>query len=137
LPSFTTCAFSPVSLTPNGAAATSVLTIATDVQTASSDWRTPLNGDHLPTKLELGGSSVLFAFLFWPTLIGRKRRGLGIRAIGVAFLAVVAIQGILGCGGAGSNGSSSPMTPSGQSTVTVTATAGTLSHSAAFQLTVQ
>ena len=113
------------------------LTIATDVQTASTDRRTPFRGG-LPPWLGPAGSGVLFALLFWPTLIGRERKNLSLRVIRAIFLSAVAMQATYGCGGSGSSGSGAPSkTPAGQYSVNVTAISGILSHSTAFQLTVQ
>jgi ABC-type glycerol-3-phosphate transport system substrate-binding protein len=58
------------------------------------------------------------------------------------FLAALVVLGLLllipACGGGGgSGGNHDPGTPMGTSTVSVTATSGTLSHNTTFQLVVQ
>jgi arabinogalactan endo-1,4-beta-galactosidase len=137
LPAFASCTFSPAAVTPSGSAATSTLTITTNVQTASVDRRTPFHGG-LPPWLGPAGSGALFALLFWPSLVGRKRKNLSLRIIGVIFLTAIAMQATYGCGGSGPSGSGTlNKTPPGQYTVAVTATSGSLFHAASFQLTVQ
>jgi arabinogalactan endo-1,4-beta-galactosidase len=134
LPSFTSCSFSPASVTPIGSAATLVLTIATNMPTASTDRHTPFHNG-LPTWLEPVDSGALFVLVFWPFV--RNRKGLNFRMFGVGFLVAIATLSTLGCGGSGSGGSSGPKTPRGQFAVIIAATSGTLSHSSTFQLTVQ
>jgi arabinogalactan endo-1,4-beta-galactosidase len=141
LPQFASCTFSPSSVTPTSAAAISTLSIATNVQVASTGDLAPRFGDHpLRFGTPLHGlqlADMLFSLLLWPALSGRKRNRL--RVVASVFLAALAIQGVSGCGGSSSTatGSTSPKTPAGQYTITIAATSGTLSHSAAFQLTVQ
>ncbi|MHB2009499.1 MAG: Ig-like domain-containing protein [Acidobacteriaceae bacterium] len=134
LPTYSTCTFSPVSVTPSGAAATSTLTIATGVKTAiaalgnQSDKR---SGGTVLAKL-FAGSGALLAVLFWPGFFGRKRRATWLRMMAVVFLVSIAMQALSGCGSTIGN-----KTPSGTSSVTVTATSGNLAHTATFTLTVQ
>jgi arabinogalactan endo-1,4-beta-galactosidase len=139
LPSFASCTFSPASVTPNAAAGTSTLTIATGVQTASVERRPPVGDPGLAHRLGSSGLGVLFSLLFWPIILSRKRGSHSLRIVGSLFLVALALQGFSGCGGGSSTSGNpiGPTTPSGQYTVTVTATSGTLAHTATFALTVQ
>ena len=126
LPSFSSCLFSPASATPNGTAATSTLTIATNVQTATNRYRRYIGTG--------AGSESAFALLLLPLLsINRKRRTSLTRACGFILLGMLLLQGMMGC-----SGTSKPSTtPQGQYSVTVTAASGTISHSATLQIVVQ
>jgi uncharacterized protein (TIGR03118 family) len=137
LPTLTTCAFSPSSVSPQaGASATSTLTIATK----------PVG--YNPQVLRGMGS------IFWGTmsalgLLGlvltqewRKRpagRGGVVRSFALAFALCLVLGVVVTIGGCGYNSSSasSTGTPAGTTTIMVTATSGALSHSTAVTLTVQ
>jgi hypothetical protein len=137
LPANASCAFSPASVTPNGSAATTTVTIATGVQAALAQPATGRGRSAL--AFLLGGLAALLVGLG-----GRPGRG---RKYFLALFIVLAglLAGILSsCGsGGGSNGSSGSggsggsSTPSGPSTVTITATGGSVTQSATFTLTVQ
>jgi hypothetical protein len=130
LPADASCSFNPASLTPSGSnAATSTLTIRTDVAASAS---------HVPLHPgQSSGGTVTLASLEVAALLGllllRARRGttrwrqlqLGL------ILALAGACTVMGCG------SSRPTTPQGTSAITVTGTAGSTSHSAAYSLTVQ
>jgi arabinogalactan endo-1,4-beta-galactosidase len=133
LPSFATCAFSPASVTPGAAAATSTLTIATNVQTASIGHETtPANRSNRSV-----GSGAMLAVLLLPLMLfDRRRRKLWLRVCGCVFVGVLLMQGLTGCSG-NSGMSNSSTTPAGQYTITITATSGTLSQSTTLPLTVQ
>jgi arabinogalactan endo-1,4-beta-galactosidase len=133
LPSFATCAFSPASVTPGAAAATSTLTIATNVQTASIGHETtPANRSNRGV-----GSGAMLAVLLLPLMLfDRRRRKLWLRVCGCVFVGVLLMQGLTGCSG-NSGMSNSSTTPAGQYTITITATSGTLSQSTTLPLTVQ
>jgi arabinogalactan endo-1,4-beta-galactosidase len=139
LPSFATCAFSPASVTPSAAAATSTLTIATNVQVASIDNNAPRGRRTSPSVHAFAKSGVLAALLFLPVLFLTKRRVFLLRTAGMFVVAVIALQVLSGCGGS-SNSLTPPVgstTPSGQYTVTIKAATASLTHSASFELTVQ
>jgi len=137
LPTLTTCAFSPSSVSPQaGASATSTLTIATK----------PVG--YNPQVLRGMGS------IFWGTmsalgLLGlvltqkwRNRpagRGGVVRSFAMAFALCLVLGVVVTIGGCGYNASSasSTGTPAGTTTIMVTATSGALSHSTAVTLTVQ
>jgi hypothetical protein len=130
LPSYSTCAFNPTSVTPNGtAASTSTLTIATNVSAALR--MEPRPGAGTPRSIEFAG---ILLSIFLVPLAGwrnRKLRKMLAAAVPVLLLALAA-AGMSGCGSS-SNGSH---TPTGNYTVTVTGTSGSLSHSATYSITV-
>jgi arabinogalactan endo-1,4-beta-galactosidase len=137
LPAYASCTFSPASVTPNGAAATTMMTIATDVNVAS------VSGDEGPglgnrvRRGEMLGSVSLLAVLLWPWVaVGGRRR---LRGLVFAVLLAVGGQAIWGCSSSSSPSAPPPppKTPAGQSNVSVTATSGALTHTVTFQLTVQ
>jgi len=133
LPSETTCAISPASVTFTGGTATATMTITT---TAAS------------SRLERdpsGRSRGLFYALMLPGIFGvvlafggRKKRLSAYRMLGLIVILGCSMLWMPACGGGGSSGGqSNPGTPAGTSSLTVTATSGTLSHSAVVTLTVQ
>jgi hypothetical protein len=132
LPSNSTCSFAPASVTPSGAAATSTLTIATNVTAATAN---SVSGTRPPMML----AGMLASFLLLP-LIGRRNRQIRqMLMVGVVLVAAtVTMGGMSGChGGHGGSTSVTPVTPSGTYTVSVTVTSGTLTHSATYTLIVQ
>jgi subtilase family serine protease len=125
LPSEATCTFPT-------AATGGILTITTTAPSAKMD------------KGPLGRSRTLFYALLLPGFLGlvisagsRKRTLRRMRLLG--FIAVLALStfSMPACGGGSSSGPSNPGTPAGTSTVTVTATAGSISHNAKITLTIQ
>jgi hypothetical protein len=140
LPAYTTCSFSPATVTPIGSAAVSTtLTLATNVSTAS------IRESHQPNgrRPASGETSLALILLGLSGLVSQRRKGSGFRwrtLLSVLLLAGVATA-VVACGGGGnsSGGSTatSTTTPAGTSTVTVTATAGSLSKTATFTFTVQ
>jgi hypothetical protein len=123
LPEYATCSFSPATVTPAAnASATSTLSIATNVKSAS-------RGD-APRIFKRFGENVSFALMFAVglSMLRRRRSNRGGRvflssAIVFALLAGLATVNLIGCG----SGSARPanQTPIGSSSVTVTATSGT------------
>lgn len=118
LPAGVSCSFSPATVTPAGAPASTVLTVSASATTASLQ--------HNANPLFPGSAlAVALCFFGW-----RKRRRLQMLA-----LLVVSIAGLTmlsGCGGATFNTSTkTPVT----STITVTATSGSLQHTTTFALT--
>jgi hypothetical protein len=131
LPSATTGTFDHPTLTPGNATATSTLTIQTTASSVappafSSRRRMP----SLPVQTGLLSLAVVLALMGFTTL----RQGVRRRQI-LAYLpfALLLIAGALTAGCTGGRMG----TPKGSTTVTVTATAGSLSHTATFTLTVQ
>jgi Bacterial Ig-like domain (group 3)/FG-GAP-like repeat len=131
LPANSTCTFSPTSVTPNGTGtSTSTLTIATDVKTASlstKPLRTPGGGTSL-AMLAGGGSLGLL-------LLRRRRKDPRLWLLQMGLVAAfVFTSAMIGCG---HGASATTTTPKGTSQITVTATAGSTTHSATYSLTVQ
>jgi hypothetical protein len=119
LPSDVTCSFYPVTLTPGGGqTATTAVTFTESTTKALLDRSISGSGRVLLAGFGLG----------MLLLIGiRRRRGL-IRTLAI-LLAALGLAGIVSCGG-GSGGHTLS-----NSTVTITATSGTLAHSATYTLT--
>lgn len=136
LPKNASCSFSSSNVTAAvSGTATSTLTIATDVTTTAalagpeaSGW--PFDQSPLQRPMAIAGS--LGAFLLLPLLgaKNRKLRRLLLTLSSVILLGVLASAGMTGCGGG-------PTTPNGTYMVKVNATAGSLSQSATYSLTVQ
>ena len=138
LPANSSCTFSPASITPNGAAVVSTLTITTNVQTAS----VPLQRT----------SWLAVAIFFCPGgfasvlgCLGLRRRKLspGERFFICLFLVlgVLTMGLITGCGGSNGqvNSGGGPITPSGTNTVSVMASStgsSGLSHNASLTVTI-
>ena len=134
LPTFTTCSFSPANVTPNGTiAATSTLTIATNVAAASLTRPAPFD----QRKSPLPSQALLALILLGLGGVVRSRRSWKGWMLSLALIAALGMIAS-GCGGKSSNtGGSGATTPKGTSTITVTATSGSLSQPATFTLTVQ
>lgn len=115
LPSGATCSFNPATVTPTGAAATATLTIAAGTSIAAA------HDNSIPMVPGTALASVL-CVLGW-----RKRRG--VRPLLLLTAAVSDLSLLSGCG----DSNHQPTT----STVTVTATSGSVQQSAALTLTVQ
>ena len=125
-PTGLTCSLSPSTISPGSSAASSTLTISA----ASTP---PPTGYSLPGMVALMPGLGLFG-----TLITTRKRKLLDRKnmVGVSLLGLLLVISLfaLGCGGSNSN---KPTTPaSGQATVMVTGTSGSLSHSSAVTVTI-
>jgi hypothetical protein len=133
LPFEASCTFAPATVTPGASAVTTTLTITTTAPQASAE-RSRIYRSALPGLLTLG-SLLLFA------MPGAKRAA----GWGRWFVLVIALAvggGFVGCGGGGSSSGSggstttNPGTPAGTSSVTVTATSGSINQTATLQVTV-
>jgi len=126
-----TCSI-PASVALNGSSETASLTISTTAPHVLSG-ATSSQGPH-----DLGwlgaSSSALFAGVFFLGVPSRRRRMTG---IGLTLLVFFAAG--VGCGGGSSSGGSAKTggTPKGNYSITVTATSGSLSHTANVAVTVQ
>ncbi len=136
LPQNTTCTMSSSTITPAVAGtATSTLTIATDVNANSAALRSessPTTPARSPVHGPIEIAGALAAFLLLP-LLGAKNRKLRrlLLTLSTAILfATLASLGMTGCAGG-------PTTPNGTYMIQITATAGALSESATYSLTVQ
>jgi hypothetical protein len=138
LPSEATCVFSPTSVTPNGSAATSQLTITTTAPT-SAMLRKNTDG---PGSWK-GASGVVAVALLLFVLPSTRRKRIW-KYLAMLLLAVtICLSPVLGCGGGGSSGggqSPNPGTPTGTDTVTITASvaggSSSTQHTAALTVTI-
>jgi hypothetical protein len=121
LPAGVSCGFKPATVTPSGSAATTTVTFS---GTASAMIR-PGAGKR--------GAGILFAALgIGALLFSRLRRSRSILYIlCIVGLGLAATEDISGCGGNGGTSGGGSQT----STVTITATSGSLSHAATYSLT--
>ncbi len=139
LPSEASCTFAPATVTPGASAVTTTLTVTTTAPQASAV-KSRIYRSALPGLLALG-SLLLFA------MPGTKRAA----GWGRWFVLVIALglgAGLISCGGGGSSSGSGgsggsggttttdPGTPAGTSSVTVTATSGSINQTATLQVTV-
>lgn len=149
LPSGAACVFTPSTVTIGSGSAVTAMVITTAGPTLSpaarrtavqaSSGHGPAAPWHSGMAIRLGGALLLGLPLFG---LGFRRTGKRMR--GVLGVLCILVLGALGVGLTGCGGSSTqkytisnPGTPAGSSTVTVTATAGTLTHTATVSLTVQ
>jgi hypothetical protein len=133
LPAASTCSFSPSTVTPNGSAATSTLSIATNVAMTPLDAPSPFGPRRSMEKEAL----LAFVLLGLGGIFRARRRWRSFFCGLVVFAGMGLI--ISGCGGksSSSSGGGNPTTPAGTSTITVTVSAGSLNQSATFTLVVQ
>jgi N-acetylneuraminic acid mutarotase len=120
LPSGASCSFSPATVTPSGAATSTTLTVSTSTSTAA----VRRNASRLLTGAALAAMVCCF--------------GLGKRRFRMFFLLAVSAAGLgllASCGGSSSGGGSTGSQPV-TSTITVTATAGSIQHTTTLSLTV-
>ena len=136
LPKNATCTFSSSSITPTvSGMATSTLTIATDVKATPAALRSEASrstSGRSPSQHPIAIAGALAAFLLLP-LLGAKNRKLRRLLLAVSsaiLIATLASMGMTGCGGG-------PTTPKGTYAIQVNGTAGSLSQSATYSLTVQ
>jgi Bacterial Ig-like domain (group 3)/FG-GAP-like repeat len=121
LPAGLSCSFNPSTVTPAGAAATTMVTFSGTASALNHPEATNRGGSLLLSMLGLGGILLL-----------RLRRArslfytLSLLVLGMATV----MGGMTACGGGGSSGGGSQT-----STVTITATSGTTSHTTTYSLT--
>jgi uncharacterized protein (TIGR03118 family) len=126
-PAGLTCAFSPSTISPGSSASSSTLTISAAATAPTGGGGYVLGMALLPN---LG--------LFGTVLLAPKRKGLTCKSIqwaGLLALLVIVSLSALGCGG-GSNSNRQATPVSQQTTVMVTGTSGSLSHSSAVTVTI-
>jgi hypothetical protein len=129
LPTGASCSFSPATVTPSGAAASTMLTVSTLTTTGAL---------HRPTSplFPTAALAAVICFLGWK----RRCRLQSLLLLAVALAGLGLVSGCGGSsggggggnGGGGGGGGSTPIT----STVTVAATSGSLQHTTTFTLTV-
>ena len=146
-PANTSCAFNPNAVTPSsGGTLTTSMTIATTkpgtpyhpMITLPKSGQGPWSYLAIPLLLIVALALRKFALAGGANLqLGRRRAYLFV-LVGAAALMLVAasLLTLSGCGG-GSNNTASPGTPNGTTTLVVTATSGSISHSTNITLTVQ
>lgn len=128
LPAEATCTFSPVSVTPNGAAVTTTLTVATTA--ASTLIQPPMPSSKRPIcALLFPLLAILFGFC-----ARRKRGRVALQVLSLLIL-LAAATGLTSCGGGKSSGGN-PGTPVGTTTASVSAStaAGGATHAAALTI---
>ncbi|HZD94030.1 MAG TPA: hypothetical protein VE133_07230 [Candidatus Sulfotelmatobacter sp.] len=129
LPAASNCSFNPATVTPNGSAANTTLTIATTTRTVAS--ARPA-GITLAAAVSFG----LLGIVFLGGSARRKRKILG--AAGKTFLVLAIALVVASCGGGGQK--PPPVvtgTPAGTFSVTISATSGATTHSSVITLVVQ
>lgn len=140
LPLFSTCTFTPPSLTPSGAAVTSTLVITTSGPNAALQF--PGSTSNRPVYAmmwSLSGGGIVGLILLGGFGQGsrRKKRWITLLTLALALLLLVAI---VGCGGGGGGTVTPPapsVTPAGASTISATASGGTsTTHTFNISLTV-
>lgn len=147
-PANTSCTFNPNTVTPtSGGTVTTTLSVATTMPGS------PYHPIVIPSKSGRGPWSYLamgllliaalafrkFAFSGAENLkLGlRRTRAFGLAGVAGLILAGLSLLSISGCGGGSSNGNAAnPGTPAGTTTLVVTATSGSISHSTNITLTV-
>ena len=126
LPKGVTCSFNPVSVTPNGTAVTTKLTVQTTGSTVAAldTRRTPFSG-----WLPRGGAVLALLFLGIPR-VRRKAWPAGMALL----LFACCFAGVAGCGGGGSNTGGGTQnansTPPGTYSIQVMTSAGSVSGAA-------
>jgi len=133
LPTGGSCSFSPTTVTPNGTASTTTLTIATVAQSGALTlpWRPGSRSGGAVTL------ALMAAGALW--ICGRRKNipWIGTRRMLPLLLVLVAITAVVvGCGGSGSGGGGGGGSTPQTYTITVTGTAGTENQTATFTLTV-
>jgi len=131
LPAEASCSFNPASVTPNGAAITSTLTVTTTAASSAARW--PGGEQELSAYglLAMAG----FALIFWT---GKRRRRAPAAIQFAALCVFLAIaSGLTSCSGNGKTGGNTG-TPPGTSAISVSAEAGAggANHAATLTITV-
>ena len=132
LPSEASCSFNPASVTPNGAAVSSTLTVTTTAPSAAI-W-VPI----VPSQRPL--YAILCLVLAVMLGFAARQKGVlpGMRRLGVLILLLVAL-GLTSCGGGGGSSPANPGTPQGTTMVSVSAStsgSGATSHNATLTITI-
>ena len=133
-PQFASCSVAPASVTPSGSTpGTSTLNVMTDIATSAvMTPLSPLNRRGTMALAFLGGGAI-FAFTFM------RIRRIHSHLVQLSLLfCLLAGAALIGCGGSSSsNSNNTNNTPKGTYKITVTATAGSITHSATFDVTIQ
>lgn len=121
-----TWSISPTSLKPSSAAPVTA-TVTLQTSTSSADLRSGKRDELLEAALPFGLATGLFLFAAQNSL----RKHLPFQILGVAVLS--ALAGFAGCSGGTKNSTTTPTTAE----LTITATSGTIFHSATWTVTIQ
>ena len=147
-PANTSCAFNPNAVTPSsGGTVTTSMTIATTkpgtpyhpMITLPKSGQGPWSYLAIPLLLIAALALRKFALAGAANLrLGRRRAHLfGLVGAAALMLVAASLLTLSGCGGGSNNNAASPGTPNGTTTLVVTATSGSISHSTNITLTVQ
>jgi hypothetical protein len=128
LPSQAACSFNPASVTPNGSAANTTLTISTTARGAANP------ATNLGAGLIAGSS--FFALVLVFGLTDKKRR---LQVLCMTLVVAGLLGAMVACGGGGNPPPPPPVTgtPAGTFNVTVSATSGSITHSSVITLVVR
>lgn len=135
LPAFASCTFNPPALTPNGAPASTTLTVTTTAGASTFPW----NGPRLiPLLLLAGLLGGLLAALGFARLTNKQPVPLPALRFATLVVAAAGCMLILSCGG-GNSTPPAPTTTTSNVTVSSTATSGAVSdtHSLVLRITIQ
>jgi trimeric autotransporter adhesin len=134
-PLMATCSISPASVSPNGMApSTTTMSITTTARSVE------LFRPAEPWSRSRARWQICIVILLWLVALlqfaeaGRRRKCVSV-GVGATFVAIFLALVLAACGG-GSTGGGSAGTAHGSSTITVTSTSGTLSHSTTVTLQV-
>lgn len=129
LPAASSCGFNPPTLTPNGSAASTTLTVSTTARSAAS--ARPLNGTTLAALASIGFLGIVF-------LGSASRRKRSVRMACMLLMLVATVLAIASCGGGSTPPPPPPVTgtPAGTFSVTVSATSGATTHTSVITLVV-
>ena len=147
-PANTSCAFNPNAVTPSsGGTVTTSMTIATTkpgtpyhpMITLPKSGQGPWSYLAIPLLLIAALALRRFALGGAANLqLGRRRaHSFGLAGAAALMLVAASLLTLSGCGGGSNNNAASPGTPNGTTTLVVTATSGSISHSTNITLTVQ
>jgi hypothetical protein len=134
LPAMASCSFSPPTVTPDSAAATTTLTITTTAHTASLGLPAATPRGRRSTPLPLYATWLSLPAMLVGLATGKRRKLLSCCLV---LLVVGACLLQAACGGGGGSTSTTGGTPSGNYTVTVMATAGSTQQTLPLTVVVQ
>lgn len=136
LPAFASCSFNPPALTPNGAPASTTLTLTTTAVASTFPWNGPRQIQLLLLAGLLGG---LLAALGLARLTNKQPVPLPALRFATLVVAAAGCMLMLSCGGGRSSTPPPPTTTTSNVTVSSTATSGAVSdtHSLVLRITIQ
>jgi len=123
------CSFSPSTISPGSSAASATMTISASM--------TPPTGGYGRLAMILPFAGVFGTLFLKPRKNFATSKGRNVLLMIALALLIVGVSFTVACGGSSSNSGSSGKTTAGQSTVTVTGTSGSLTHSVPVTVTIQ